>query len=149
MSLRLDTVQTTLKSVLESMPELAGVPIMIEDGAVDNDPQALDSLNSGKGLAIIVQRIARGDSIGDGIRPAKVEYIVPVTLQEKTARNRSADGTGKPAGELIHAILLAVLRYRHVGPATFALAPVPVVTLGAEHGLEEYALTFRSIVTYV
>jgi len=149
MSLSMSTIQSTLKGVLESIPELSGVPVLVEDGAVDNDAASLDALNTGKGIALIVQRLARADSTGDGVRPAKAEYIVPVTLQEKVSRNRSGDGTGEPAAALIDAIILAILRHRDAGPPAFALAPVPVVNLGAEQGLEEYVITFRARVTYV
>ena len=141
-------VQSTLRTAIAAIPALSGVTVLIEDGAADNDGPALDQLNTHKGVAIIVQRIARMDAETQD-RPAHARVIVPVTLQEKVERNRGEDGTGKTALELCDAMIGAVLNFRDAGPPAFSLAPTPIVNLGAEKGLEEYVITFRARVTYV
>lgn len=81
-------IQPAVKAALESHPSLAGVPVLLDDGAYDRTPGREAALK-GAGVVMIVWQIASfgiPSSARDGVA-AHLVYT-PVVIEENVERNR-------------------------------------------------------------
>lgn len=94
------SIQTAVKTALETHPSLAGVPVLLDDGAYDRTPGREAALKSA-GVVMIVWQIA---SFGipalarDGVA-AHLVYV-PVVIEENVERNRNG-GLNQPWERLL------------------------------------------------
>ena len=107
-------IQPAVKTALQTHPDLAGVPVLLDDGAYDRTPGREVALK-GAGVVMIVWQIA---SFGipalarDGVA-AHLVYV-PVVIEENVERNRNG-GLGRPWERLLHHGLEALSGRRQSG----------------------------------
>ncbi len=82
-------LQPAVKTALESHPELAGVPVLLDDGTYERTPGRETALKT-EGVVLIVWQIASFGipaSAKDGVA-AHLVYV-PIVIEENVVRNRN------------------------------------------------------------
>jgi hypothetical protein len=140
----LDNIQQHALAALQADSVLATCGLFIEDGETDNDKGIIDALETGKGVAIAVQRIQSATETSQTRGATAMDVHLPVSIQVRVARNQSDGGTGETVMELIQRIIKALLGYPTDGKgrAVFRTYPPPFFNLGNEEGLEELIINF-------
>lgn len=135
-------IQLAVKAALESHPALAGVPVLLDDGAYDRTPGREAALK-GAGVVIIVWQIASFGipaSAKDGVA-AHLVYT-PVVIEENVERNRHG-GLGLPWERLLQHGLEALSGRRQSG-TKFQLYDPAWQNLGKVDGVNRVVLNILS-----
>jgi len=107
-------IQPAVKAALVAHPSMAGVPVLLDDGAYDRTPGREAALKSA-GVVMIVWQIASFGipaSARDGVA-AHLVYV-PVVIEENIERNRHG-GLGLPWERLLQSSLEALSGHRASG----------------------------------
>lgn len=135
-------IQPAVKAALESHPSLAGVPVLLDDGAYDRTP-GRESALKGAGVVMIVWQIASFGipaSAKDGVA-AHLVYT-PVVIEENVERNRNG-GLGLPWERLLQHGLEALSGRRQSG-FEFQLYDPAWQNLGKVDGVNRVVLNILS-----
>lgn len=102
-------VREELKALIEAVPQLAGVPVLLEhEGDID---AAIEAALAEKGLAVAVWMVSSGtaDAVRGGGVSTRVQ--VPVSVIENPIRCRDTEhgGAGLPLEDAVHLIIRATL----------------------------------------
>ena len=93
-------LQPAVKTALESHPELAGVPVLLDDGSYERTPGREQALKTA-GVVLIIWQIASFGipaSAKDGVA-AHLVYV-PIVIEENVERNRNG-GLNRPWEQLL------------------------------------------------
>jgi len=107
-------IQPVVKAAIEAHPSMAGVPVLLDDGAYDRTPGREAALKSA-GVVMIVWQIASFGipaSARDGVA-AHLVYV-PVVIEENVERNRHG-GLGLPWERFLQHSLEALSGRRQAG----------------------------------
>jgi len=135
-------IQPAVKAALESHPALAGVPVLLDDGAYDRTPGREAALK-GPGVVMIIWQIASFGipaSAKDGVA-AHLVYT-PVVIEENVERNRNG-GLGLPWERLLQHGLEALSGRRQSG-IEFQLYDPAWQNLGKVDGVNRVVLNILS-----
>ena len=135
-------IQPAVKAALESHPSLAGVPVLLDNGAYDRTP-GRDAALKGAGVVMIVWQIASFGipaSAKDGVA-AHLVYT-PVVIEENVERNRNG-GLGLPWERLLQHGLEALSGRRQSG-IEFQLYDPAWQNLGKVDGVNRVVLNILS-----
>jgi len=135
-------IQPAVKAAIESHPSLAGVPVLLDDGAYDRTPGREAALK-GAGVAMIVWQIASFGipaSAKDGVA-AHLVYT-PVVIEENVERNRHG-GLGLPWERILQHGLEALSGRRQSG-VEFQLYDPAWQNLGKVDGVNRVVLNILS-----
>lgn len=135
-------IQPAVKAALETNPSLAGVPVLLDDGAYDRTPGREAALKDA-GVVMIVWQIASFGitaSAKDGVA-AHLVYT-PVVIEENVERNRHG-GLGLPWERLLQHGLEA-LSGRRQSSIEFQLYDPAWQNLGKVDGVNRIVLNILS-----
>ena len=148
--MRLDELQAWLAAQIAALPELAGIPVLQDDGDFAGLAGREAALRAStvpgekRGLAVTVIMPETAGVADQDRSTAALDVLLVLVVEENVPVNRGAGGFGKPAPRVVQDLMDGLLG--KTPPGTFcplSLAQDPVLNFGKVNGVLRMALVFQ------